>query len=158
MITISSLGRRQRIFLSSICLSTVPWNAGPGTFQHARREAAFRNRFNFEKRVLWRRRFISLINGSLSGELLPAMPLDDYLVVSESCSAAGDPAWIRGSDCLWLTDRMDAWSWRANWQRYFKVYGEEARDRGLPLIRALPMQFPKDTEAAKSQRRIHAGR
>src|SRR5262249_22977675 len=32
---------------------------------------------------------------------------------------------------------------------YFEVYAEEARDRGLPLIRALPMQFLKDAEAAK---------
>src|SRR5262249_37444251 len=32
---------------------------------------------------------------------------------------------------------------------YFTTYAEEARERGLPIIHALPMQFPKDPEAAK---------
>lgn len=38
---------------------------------------------------------------------------------------------------------------RGELNAYFTTYLEEARERGLPLIRALPMQFPKDVEAAK---------
>ena len=61
----------------------------------------------------------SLINGSLSGTLAPAASLDPYLTI------------------------------RAELAVYFATYAQETRDKGLPLIRALPMQFPKDAEAAK---------
>jgi hypothetical protein len=90
-----------------------------------------------------------LINGSLSGELLPAMPLDGYLNVSSAVQrqaiALGSVAPIVfGSRPEWMRESL-----RARLAAYFTVYWEEARDRGLPLIRALPMQFPKDAEAAK---------
>jgi alpha-glucosidase (family GH31 glycosyl hydrolase) len=61
----------------------------------------------------------SLINGSLSGVIAPAASLDPYLT-------------IRGELAV-----------------YFATYAQETHDKGLPLIRALPMQFPKDAEAAK---------
>jgi hypothetical protein len=62
----------------------------------------------------------SLINGSLSGVVSPAESLDPYLT-------------LRGELAV-----------------YFATYTQETRDKGLPLIRALPMQFPKDAEAAKA--------
>ena len=40
-------------------------------------------------------------------------------------------------------------TWRDLLTDYFNVYAEESRDRGLPLIRALAMQYPTDAEAAK---------
>jgi len=91
----------------------------------------------------------SLINGSLSGALLPAMALDAYVSAPETLRRRaiqlGSLApMVFGSHPEWLqtTDRSD-------FTAYFTVYSEEARDRGLPLIRALPIQFPKDPEAAK---------
>jgi hypothetical protein len=78
------------------------------------------------------------INGGLSGVLLPAMGLDAYQGPSDiTRRRAGASAEMLGG------------SKREKLQAYFDVYAEEARDRGLPLIRALPMQFLKDAEAAK---------
>jgi hypothetical protein len=61
-----------------------------------------------------------LINGGISGVVFSAAPLDPYLTV-------------RGE--------LDA---------YYATYEQETHDRGLPLVRALPMQFPKDGQAAKA--------
>lgn len=63
----------------------------------------------------------SLINGSMSGVLFSAASLDRYLPLSRELGP------------------------------YYATYTQETRDRGLPLIRALPMQFPKDAEAAKAR-------
>ena len=38
---------------------------------------------------------------------------------------------------------------RADLRAYFATYAEEARDRGFPLIRPMPMQFSKDPQAAR---------
>jgi hypothetical protein len=62
----------------------------------------------------------SLINGGMSGILFSAASLDPYLTI------------------------------RGELAPYYATYEQETRDRGLPLIRALPMQFPKDAEAAKA--------
>jgi Glycosyl hydrolases family 31 len=62
----------------------------------------------------------SLINGSMSGVLFSAASLDPYLTI------------------------------RGELAPYYATYEQETRDRGLPLIRALPMQYPKDAEAAKA--------
>lgn len=63
----------------------------------------------------------SLINGGMSGLLFSAASLDRYLTI------------------------------RGDLAPYFATYEQETRDRGLPLVRALPMQFPKDAEAAKAR-------
>jgi hypothetical protein len=89
----------------------------------------------------------SFINGSLSGVLLPAFSLDPF---------QNAPLWQRaiqfGSIApIVLGSRPDAMkdTWRGDLTAYFTTYAEEARERGLPMIHALPMQFPKDPEAAK---------
>ena len=61
-----------------------------------------------------------LINGGMSGVLFPATALDPYLPI------------------------------RGELGPYYATYEQETHDRGLPLIRALPMQFPKDGDAAKA--------
>jgi hypothetical protein len=61
-----------------------------------------------------------LVNGSMSGVLFSSASLDPYL------------------------------SMRSELAAYYATYTQETRDRGLPLIRALPMQFPKDADAAKA--------
>ena len=61
-----------------------------------------------------------LINGSMSGVLFSSASLDPYLTI------------------------------RSELGPYYATYEHETRDRGLPLIRALPMQFPKDADAAKA--------
>jgi len=63
----------------------------------------------------------SLINGSMSGVLFSAASLDPYLTI------------------------------RSELAPYYATYEQETRDRGLPLFRALPMQYPKDAEAAKAR-------
>ncbi len=91
----------------------------------------------------------SLINGGLSGELLPAMPLDDYPTDDESVRRQ---AIQLGSVApIVFGSRPDAMhgTWRELLTDYFNVYAAEARSRGLPLIRALAMHYPKDAEAAK---------
>jgi alpha-glucosidase (family GH31 glycosyl hydrolase) len=60
----------------------------------------------------------SLINGSLSGVLVPPESLAAYLKLPGGLTA------------------------------YFATYAQETRDRGLPFLRALLMQFPKDAQAA----------
>jgi hypothetical protein len=61
-----------------------------------------------------------LINGGMSGLLFPTTALDPYLPIRRELAP------------------------------YYATYEQETRDRGLPLIRALPMQFPKDADAAKA--------
>jgi hypothetical protein len=61
-----------------------------------------------------------LINGGMSGDLFSSASLDPYLTI------------------------------RRDLAPYYATYEQETRDRGLPLIRALPMQFPKDADAAKA--------
>jgi alpha-glucosidase (family GH31 glycosyl hydrolase) len=46
------------------------------------------------------------------------------------------PDWMKGT-------------WRNELTTYLATYAEEARERGLPLIHALPLQFSKDVEAGK---------
>ena len=62
----------------------------------------------------------SLINGSMSGIYFSAASLDRYLTIHGELGP------------------------------YFATYAQETHDKGLPLIRALPMQYPKDAEAAKA--------
>jgi hypothetical protein len=90
-----------------------------------------------------------LINSSLSGILLPAISLDSF-------QNAPDPIRRRAAQLgsvspIVLGSRPDSMrtTWRADLTAYFTTYGEEARERGLPMIHALPIQYPKDVLAAK---------
>ena len=62
-----------------------------------------------------------LINGGMSGVLFPPASLDPYLTIRPELTI------------------------------YYATYDQETHDRGLPLVRALPMQFPKDAEAARAR-------
>ena len=88
----------------------------------------------------------AFINGSLSGVLLPALSLDSYegALQKRAIQLGSITPIVLGSrpDSMKSTHRSDLLA-------YFATYAQEARERGLPLIRALPMQFPKDLEAAK---------
>jgi hypothetical protein len=91
----------------------------------------------------------SFINGSLSGVLLPAFSIDPFQSAPE---ALRQRAIQLGSVApIVLGSRPDAMkdTWRSDLSAYFATYAEEMRERGLPMIRALPLQFPKDLEAAK---------
>jgi hypothetical protein len=89
----------------------------------------------------------SFINGSLSGVLLPALSLDPFqsTPLRERAIQFGSVAPIV------LGSRPDSMkdTWRGDLTAYFTTYAEEARERGLPMIHALPMQFSKDPEAAQ---------
>jgi alpha-glucosidase (family GH31 glycosyl hydrolase) len=85
-----------------------------------------------------------LINGSMSGVLLPAISLDAFESDARAIQLGSIAPIVIGS----RPDQMRA-TMRGELDAYFATYAEEARERGLPLIRALPMQFPKDAEAAK---------
>jgi hypothetical protein len=89
----------------------------------------------------------SFINGSLSGVLLPAFSLDPF-----QNTPLGHRAIQLGSIApIVLGSRPDSMkdTLRSDLMAYFTTYAEEARERGLPMIHPLPMQFPKDPEAAK---------
>src|SRR5207247_1811582 len=89
----------------------------------------------------------SFINGSLSGVLLPALSLDPFqnTPLKQRAIQFGSIAPIvLGSRPDSMKDTI-----RPDLTAYFATYAEEARERGLPMIHALPMQFPKDPEAAK---------
>src|SRR5438045_1276785 len=80
----------------------------------------------------------SLINGSLSGVLLPAFSLDRFQSATETVRKQaiqiGEFAPILlGSHPEWLKG-----TWRDELTAYLVTYAEEARERGLPLIHALP--------------------
>jgi hypothetical protein len=91
----------------------------------------------------------SFINGSLSGVLLPTFSLDPFQSAPE---ALRQRAIQFGSIApIAVGSRPDSMkdTWRGDLMAYFTTYAEEARERGLPMIHALPMQFPKDPDAAK---------
>jgi hypothetical protein len=90
-----------------------------------------------------------LINSSLSGILLPAIPLDSFQNAPEPVRRRA--AQLGSVSPIVLGSRPDAMSatWRGELTAYLATYGEEARERGLPMIHALPLQFPKDVLVAK---------
>jgi len=81
----------------------------------------------------------------MSGVLLPALSLDAFQSEGRATQLGSVAPIVFGS----RPDRLRA-TIRGELEAYFATYAEEARERGLPLIRALPMQFPKDAEAAKA--------
>jgi len=89
----------------------------------------------------------SFINGSLSGVLLAAFSLDPF----QNSPLAQRAIQLASVAPIVLGSRPDSMkdTWRADLTAYFTTYAEEARERGLPMIHALPMQFSKDSEAAK---------
>jgi len=49
---------------------------------------------------------------------------------------------------VWCAAILDAASvFRRRWGPFLLTYLDEARDRGFPILRPLPLQYPKDTEA-----------
>lgn len=88
----------------------------------------------------------SLINGSLSGTPLMALSLDSApdALRHRAIQLGSVVPLVTGSNPQWTRGTM-----RGELTAYLTTYAEEARERGLPLLRALPMQFSKDPEAAK---------
>jgi len=88
----------------------------------------------------------SLINGSLSGAPLMALSLDSApdALRGRAIQLGSVSPLVSGSNPQWMQGTV-----RSDLIAYLTTYAEEARERGLPLLRALPMQFSKDPEAAK---------
>jgi alpha-glucosidase (family GH31 glycosyl hydrolase) len=88
----------------------------------------------------------SLINASLSGTILPAVSLDEApeSMRKRVIQLGSVSPLVTGSHPEWMQGTM-----RADLTTYLATYLEEARERGLPMIRPLPLQFSKDPEAAK---------
>ena len=84
-----------------------------------------------------------LINASFSGEILPAISLDAY--ESRRAIQLGTVApMVAGSRPNAMNGTI-----RSELTAYLTTYMQEARERGLPMLRPLPMQFPKDADAAR---------
>jgi len=88
----------------------------------------------------------SLINGSLSGTPLIALSLDSApdALRRRAIQLGSVAPLVTGSNPDWMKGTI-----RPELTAYLTTYAEEARERGLPLLRALPLQFSKDPEAAK---------
>lgn len=80
----------------------------------------------------------ALINGSMSGLLVPAVPVTDPLAALMPVVLADGEAELN----------PDARAQRAALQTHFLTYVQEARDRGIPVIHPLPLQFPLDPAIA----------
>ncbi len=93
-----------------------------------------------------------LAHGSLSGALVPAFDLAAWDDAPAAVRArASQPAAILP---IVYRSRLGATpdSWfaeRRKWTPYLMTYLQEARDRGLPVIHPLPLQYPADAEAAR---------
>ncbi|HBY61692.1 MAG TPA: hypothetical protein DEH78_17865 [Solibacterales bacterium] len=77
-----------------------------------------------------------MIHGSLSGIMLPRFDADRY---------AGTPAAARARQLAGLFP----WGGETRFEAFFEAYLDEARERGIPLVHALPAQFPKDPEGLR---------
>ena len=88
----------------------------------------------------------SLINGSLSGTPLMALSLDSApdTLRRRAIQLGSVSPLVSGSNRESMRGTI-----RGELTAYLTTYAEEARERGLPLLRALPMQFSRDPEAAK---------
>jgi alpha-glucosidase (family GH31 glycosyl hydrolase) len=84
-----------------------------------------------------------LAHASLSGLLLHAFDLSRY-------EPAGGALFARAAQLASILPAVKgppgaARSWRNAWVPYLLTYVDEARDRGFPVVRAVPMQYPEDT-------------
>lgn len=100
----------------------------------------------------------ALVQGSLSGKLTPILDLGTYQgasslllrravglgsVVPVVASNLPTPDAEEMADALGRLLRV-----RARWAAFLLSYADEVSERGLPVVRPLPMQFPTDQEAA----------
>ncbi|MGH9722542.1 MAG: hypothetical protein ACRD8O_20210, partial [Bryobacteraceae bacterium] len=88
-----------------------------------------------------------LINGGISATILPVFDLGPW-------RDAPEPLRTRAMQVASVTPIVAGGALRNTIRNrlgfYFVTYGEEARDRGFPFIRAMPMQYSRDAEAANS--------
>ncbi len=102
----------------------------------------------------------SLVHAGFSGVLVPAFDLSAFRQASDevyrraaqlslflpvsysSVGAASEPAGRRGVQQRLVRDRK-------SWTPYLMAYLDEARERGLPVVRPLAVRFSKDAEGAK---------
>ena len=82
---------------------------------------------------------LRLVQGSLSGVLMPEFRMGPGVRASQLGALV--PVLISRA-AVSLPQRRE-------FEPIFEAYAEEARDRGIPLIRALPLQFAEDPEAVK---------
>lgn len=84
-----------------------------------------------------------VVNGSLSGMILPAFEPSRFRntgVRRRAEQLATVVPVLIGEQAPAFRGRLDA---------YWLTYGEESRDRGYPFIRPMPLQFPRDPEAGR---------
>jgi alpha-glucosidase (family GH31 glycosyl hydrolase) len=89
------------------------------------------------------RKFVhSLIGSSLSGIRLPAVDIGSLTALPSTVLslATALPVVVRST----TEPAGHLLPWRQRLIPYLQTYLQEARDRGFPVIRALPMQFSKD--------------
>jgi len=87
---------------------------------------------------------LKLVHGSLSGTLLGEFDLAPFLgsraeLYDRALQLATLVPVLRGAAASSLRRRLTP---------YLLTYAEEARERGYPIIRSLPFQFPRDAEAS----------
>ena len=80
----------------------------------------------------------ALINGSMSGLLVPAVPVTDPL-------SALMPVVLADGEAEFSPD---ARAQRKLFETHFLTYVQEARDRGIPVVHPLALQFPLDPSIA----------
>ncbi len=98
----------------------------------------------------------SLNRASFTGVLVPAFDLaafPDSGAVARRAAQLGAllPMVYCPEGAAWEQARRSLTKERARWTPYLLTYLQEAKDRGLPVIHPLAMQFPADAEAARHQ-------
>ncbi len=91
-----------------------------------------------------------MIHASLSGLLVPVFDVGGYRNAPPALAAR---ALKLGAVAPMLVDSTSKAAGQAELRRrlarYLEAYFQETRDRGLPILHPLPLQFPRDPEAPK---------
>jgi alpha-glucosidase (family GH31 glycosyl hydrolase) len=90
---------------------------------------------------------LRMVHASLSGALAPGFDLSPYAGVEEDLHRRA--AQLGALAPILLAPDETTPPLRSRLVPVFEAYAEEARERGYPLLRALPFQFPGDPEAAR---------
>ena len=102
----------------------------------------------------------AMVNASMSAIAIPAFDLTPYLAAptplfrrATQLGAVSPVVFLENMAVLLEPDKLDAFQLmterRKQLQSHLLTYATEATTRGLPMLHPLPLQFPKDAEAAK---------
>jgi hypothetical protein len=94
-----------------------------------------------------RNKLLTAVHQSMSGMTLPAFTLNGYGQASDELTRRVSQYGSHAPE-LYATEKAPVSPFRQQLQSFFDIYEIETRDKGFPIWRALPFQFPNDPECA----------